>query len=126
MQTEASTQITNTTMSKTERRVLGLDLHEWESVMVWGLGVAAIAAVVVVVATRVVVLLQRESLQEDEARIAEAAEGAAKANARASEANERAATAGKAATEASAKAEGFRLDIAKANERAVGRCPDAC
>jgi len=55
---------TNARTTKKAMRMLGLELHNWESVMLWSLGGAAIAAFAVVVATTVVVLLQREQLAE--------------------------------------------------------------
>ncbi len=65
--------------------MFGLDLHVWEEIMVWSLAIAAIAALGVVVSTRVVTILQRDALRESGVRIAEAAESAAKANAQAAE-----------------------------------------
>jgi hypothetical protein len=81
----------------------------WNTAMIWGLALAAIAAVFVVIATRIVVtrtgelsavqdLLSEAKDRDKDVKIAEAQRGA---------------------TEASAKAEGFRLEIAKANESAA-------
>src|ERR1700722_1325041 len=81
----------------------------WNTAMIWGLALAAIAAVFVVVATRIVVtrtgelsaaqdLLGEAKDREKDVKIAEAQRGAADAN---------------------TKAEGFRLDIARANESAA-------
>jgi hypothetical protein len=52
-------EIENTTLSKGVRRVFGLDLHSWEQLMLWSLGAAALAAVLVVVTTTSVIHLQR-------------------------------------------------------------------
>jgi len=84
--------------------MFGLNLHWWETVMVGSLAVAAIAAIAVVVSTRVVIILQREALKDSAdqfaqykvdagLKIAKATEGAANANASAAKANERAETA---------------------------------
>jgi hypothetical protein len=67
--------------------MLGLDLHGWEAVVVWSLGIAALAAIAVVVSTRIVIIMQREALRDSAEKIALATEGAATANARAAEAN---------------------------------------
>jgi hypothetical protein len=83
-------QNTNNTISKNVKRMLGLDLHGWEAVVVWSLGIAAVAAIAVVISTRVVIILQRDALNDSAEKIALATEGAATANARAAEANERA------------------------------------
>lgn len=56
--------------------MLGLELHTWEEIMVWSLGIAALSAVAVVVSTRVVVLLQREENRIAGVRVAEATERA--------------------------------------------------
>lgn len=88
----------NTTASKGVKRMLSLDLDSWNLVMLVSLGVAAIAAVAVVISTTIVIKLQKqEAMDSAEAfaqykvdagvRIAEASEGAAKANERAAEAN---------------------------------------
>lgn len=76
----------------------GLDLHSWETIMVLSLVVAGIAAVVVGFSTFLVVKLQRQEVKatadafaqykiDAGVKIAEASEGAAKANERAAEAN---------------------------------------
>ena len=44
--------------------MFGFDLHTWEEIMIWSLGVAAIAALSVLVSTRVVIILQRDALRE--------------------------------------------------------------
>jgi len=48
------------TISKRVSRLLGLDLHSWEQVMLFSLGLAALAAVAVVVTTAAVVISQRD------------------------------------------------------------------
>jgi len=67
--------------------MLGLSLHGWEEVTVWALGITALAAFVLVLATRIVIILQREAIGESDIKVAEAREVAAKANERAAEAN---------------------------------------
>jgi hypothetical protein len=52
-------QAENAAFSRMVKRVFGLDLHSWEQVMLLSLGVAALAAVAVVVATAIVVRLQK-------------------------------------------------------------------
>jgi hypothetical protein len=42
------------------KELLGLDLHGWEQIMIWSLGLTALAAIAVVVSTASVVFLQRE------------------------------------------------------------------
>jgi len=66
--------------------MFGLGLHLW-AIVVWSLGVAAAAAIAVVIATRVVIILQRGALKDSDEKIASALESAATANARAAEAN---------------------------------------
>ena len=101
MESAEPPQITDTIFSKRDKRMFGLDLHRWETVVIWSLGAAALAAFAVVVATRMVILLQRESIQAsaDElarykldagVKIAEATESASKAIERAAEANRKA------------------------------------
>jgi chromosome segregation ATPase len=124
-------------------QVLSQSVDFWNLLMLWGLALAAVAAVFVVVATRVVVtrtgqltdvqnLLSaakdrqlKVDLEQKDAEIAAAQRVAAESNKAAGEANERAgkaqaslALAEQHAAEANTKAEGFRLDIAKANESA--------
>lgn len=83
--------------------MFGLDLHAWEEIMIWSLAVAAIAALGVLVSTRVVILLQRDALRESAqdfekykveaaVQIAEAGKEAALANAEIEKAKERTAT----------------------------------
>jgi hypothetical protein len=57
-------QITKTSFSRKVRRVLGLDLHSWEQWMLLALGLAAFAAVAVVVTTTSVVILTRHENAE--------------------------------------------------------------
>jgi F0F1-type ATP synthase epsilon subunit len=85
-------QIAKTVFSIRVRHMWGLDLHGWETAMLISLGVAAIAAMAVVVATAVVVRLQHieteDSQRELEAYKSEAAELIANANSEAAKANE--------------------------------------
>jgi hypothetical protein len=57
-------QITKTSFSRRVRRVLGLDLHSWEQWMLLSLGVAALAAIAVVVTSASVVILTRHENAE--------------------------------------------------------------
>src|SRR4051812_38763240 len=57
-------QITKTSFSRRVRRLLGLDLHSWEQWMLLALGLAAFAAVAVVVTTASVVILTRHENAE--------------------------------------------------------------
>jgi hypothetical protein len=100
--------MTKTNFSKGERRMFGLDLDTWNSVMLVSLAIAALGAVAVVVSTTVVIKLQKQEANdtaeafsqykiEAGIKIAEATEGAANAKARgdialadSSKANERA------------------------------------
>src|SRR5450631_1849827 len=66
-----SPQITNTNFSRKVRRVLGLDLHSWEQWMLLALGLAAFAAVAVVVTTASVVILTRHENAEIKKEYAE-------------------------------------------------------
>jgi hypothetical protein len=52
-------QTENTTFSKTVRRMFGLSLDTWNNIMLVFLGIGALAAVVVVVSTVIVIKLQR-------------------------------------------------------------------
>ena len=61
-------QIENTTFSKRVRRMLGLSLECWNTIMLASLGVGAIAAFAVVVSTFAVIQLQK--LEAADARIA--------------------------------------------------------
>lgn len=65
--------------------MLGLSLHAWEEITVFALGITAVAAFALVVATRIVISLQRESIRESDVKVAEARESAAKANERAAQ-----------------------------------------
>jgi hypothetical protein len=60
----------NTIISKTVRRMLGLSLHTWEDLMLLSLGVAALAAVLVITSTWAVVQLQRHEARESSEKIA--------------------------------------------------------
>jgi multidrug efflux pump subunit AcrA (membrane-fusion protein) len=122
---------------------LGGAVDFWNVVMLWGLALAAVAAVVIGVSTRLVVVrtgqlgdLQGQliaakdrqlqaDLKEKDRQIAVAGKDAARANERAGKAEENAAKAQEnlaganaRAAEADAKAESFRSEIAKANESA--------
>src|SRR5579871_5005270 len=125
-------------------RDLNQSVDWWNAAIIWALIFAAIAAVAVVITTRVALsraklladtqaeLIQAKDSQltidlgEKDVKIAQAGKDASEANRGAAEANERAtkaqgglALAEQHSAEANAKAEGFRLDIAKANERAA-------
>jgi flagellar biosynthesis GTPase FlhF len=109
----------------------------WNAAMIWGLALAALAAVFVLIATRVVVTRASQlstaqdelseakertlqaDLKEKDRQIADAQRGSAEANERATKAEQSLASAEEHAKEADAKAEGFRLEIAKANESAA-------
>jgi hypothetical protein len=120
---------------------LGNSVDRWNSAMIWALVLGAIAAVAIVLTTRIVVVKAKQlahvqsellrakdkqltlDLKDKDEKIAEAGRIAGSANERAAAANERAANAQESlalaeqhAAEANAKAEGFRLDIATANE----------
>jgi hypothetical protein len=70
MATMEMAQTENTTDSKRVRRMFGLDLDAWNTVMVSFLGVAAAAAVVVGVSTAIIIKLQKQSELESNERIA--------------------------------------------------------
>lgn len=55
------TTIENTILSRKVRRMLGLDLDAWNSLMLWSLGFAALAACAVVVSTAATIKLQKLS-----------------------------------------------------------------
>jgi len=85
------------------KRMLGLDLHAWEAVMVWSLAIVAFGAVAVGISTFLVVKLQREQAKttadafskykvDAGLEIEQAKEGAASANVMAAQAKERTAT----------------------------------
>jgi hypothetical protein len=83
-----------TVVSKKVRRMFGLDLDAWNTVMVSFLGVAAIAAVVVGVSTAIIIKLQKQAELESSERIAslivqgdQLRKDTADANARAAQAN---------------------------------------
>jgi hypothetical protein len=59
-----SPNIEKTTFSRKVRRVLGLDLHSWEQLMLLSLGVAGLIAIVVFITTASVVILQRHETAE--------------------------------------------------------------
>lgn len=91
------------TTSEGMKKMLGLDLHTWEAVMVWSLAIAAFGAVAVGVSTFLVVNLQREQAEttadafskykvDAGLEIEQAKEGAASANVMAAQAKERTAT----------------------------------
>jgi hypothetical protein len=81
----------------------------WNNAVLWALLVAALAAAGIVIAQRKAFLRSKEltAVQENISSVA------------AMEADARIAEAQRGAAEATEKAEGFRLDIAKANERAA-------
>jgi hypothetical protein len=88
-------QIANTISSSRVRRMWGLDLRGWETAMLISLGLAAIAAFAVVLATAIVVRLQHieaeEAKKELEEYKSEAAQKIAEANSEAAKAKESAA-----------------------------------
>ena len=109
--------IATTTTTKKGGLMFGFDLHWWETAMLVSLGLAAIAAGAVGVATTAVVMLQRQEVKSaaDELaqykvdaglKISEAATVAASANAASAKANERAA-------QAEARAAEANLELAK-------------
>jgi len=57
--------------SRNVRRMFGLDLDAWNVVMVSSLGMAAVAAVVVVLSTAIVIRLQKQAELESAERIAQ-------------------------------------------------------
>ena len=100
--------IEKTTTSKRVTRLLGIDLHSWELVMLLALGIVAIGGVAVVAATYGVIMAQRSEVaaanRELEAYKAQAATEVAKANATGE-------TAKQAAAEANARAEQANLEL---------------
>jgi hypothetical protein len=60
----------NTTASKKVRRMFGLDLDAWNTLMVSCLGIAAAAAVVVGLSTAIIIKLQKQAELESNERIA--------------------------------------------------------
>jgi hypothetical protein len=56
--------IEKTVFSRKVKRVLGLDLHSWEQLMLFSLGIAGLIAVAVFVTTASVVILQRHETVE--------------------------------------------------------------
>jgi hypothetical protein len=66
MKIKAAPQIENTTFSKRVRRMLGLDLGWWNTAMLVSLGMAAFAAVAVLITTRAVILLQDQEAKDNE------------------------------------------------------------
>jgi hypothetical protein len=118
-------------------RDLTQSVDRWNTVMIWALIFAAIAAIAVVLATRIVVTQGKKladaqtdlinakdaklalDLKTKDGEIAGAVKNAAEANERATKAQASLSLAEQHAAEANAKAEGFRLDISKANERAA-------
>ena len=101
--------------------MLGLDLNGWEAVVVWSLGIAAVAALAILTSTRVVILLQREAMRESDGALkkyqAAAELKTAEAIGAAAKANERAADLERQAAELRKEAESAKAEAAKANER---------
>ena len=95
---------------------LARSVDVWNTAMIWVLVLAAIAAIAVVLVTRIVLTRSRQlaDVQEQLIRVKDKqlALDLRDKDLKISEVSEKAAT-------AEAKAEGFRLDIAKANERAA-------
>lgn len=56
--------IEKTAISREVKRVLGLDLHSWEQLMLFSLGIAGLIAVAVFITTASVVILQRHETAE--------------------------------------------------------------
>jgi hypothetical protein len=117
--------IENTIRSKGVRRMLGLSLPDWESVMLASLAFAAIAAGAVGVSTYAVVQLQRHEAAEAKAALEEnklkAARDIEAAKESAATANEGAAKANERAAEANRIAEGERLARMKIEARIAPR-----
>ena len=116
---------------------LGRAVDFWNAIMLWGLALAAVAAIIIGVSTRLIVLRagqqaesqgllseakDRKALadsKDKDQKIADALKTAGESNERAGKAQASLASAEQQAAEANQKAEGFRLDIAKANESAA-------
>lgn len=94
--------------------MFGLDLHVWEEIMVWSLGITAVAAFGVVVSTRVVTLLQRDAIREGSTALESYKADAGKAIA---EAGKDAAIAKTETAKANERAEAAKAEAAKANAR---------
>jgi hypothetical protein len=88
----------------------------WNSTMIWALVFAALAAVAVVVTTRIA-LTRAKQLASVEAQLVDAKDRQRELDLK--DRDVKIAEAGTKASTAETKAEGFRLDIAKANERAA-------
>src|SRR5262245_35249285 len=95
------------TNSMKARRMFGLGLDSWNTITVWSLGIAAVAAAALVVATFVVIKLQKLEASDAAAALEqyklETGKKIAEANARATEANARADEATARANEAELK-----------------------
>lgn len=103
-------------MSEGERRMFGFDLHGWEALMLWSLTIAALAAVAVVLSTRIVILLQRE---ENKAKSEELAKYQADAGIRIAEALTAAAKAHERAADLERQTELLRVEAERAKESAA-------
>jgi hypothetical protein len=64
MATAEAPSIEKTAFSRKVKRVLGLDLHSWEQLMLLSLGIAGLIAVAIFVTTASVVILQRHETAE--------------------------------------------------------------
>jgi CRISPR/Cas system-associated exonuclease Cas4 (RecB family) len=104
------------------KRVFGLELHSWEQLMIAALGIAAFAAVAVVVTTASVVILQRaetaRTKNEFEAYKLEAGTQIADANAVGETAKADAAKARAEIAEAAKQTEAAKAEAAEANRKA--------
>lgn len=116
--------------SRKVKRVLGLDLHSWEQLMLLSLGVAGLLALAVFLTTAAVVILTRDENAKTKAefdsykveagkQIAGAQADVANAVAETAKSNERIAGLNKETARLSAEAESARAAIAGANERAA-------
>jgi hypothetical protein len=92
---------------------LGRGADWWNALMLWALVFTAIAAIAVVLTTRMA-LRRAKQLSEVQGRIIELKDSQLLLDLK--EKNQKIAEAGATASAAETKAEGFRLDIAKANE----------
>src|SRR6516225_5956758 len=115
-------EIEKSALSRKIRQVFGLELHSWEQLMIAALGLAALAAVAVVVTTASVVVLQRaetaRTKNEFEAYKLEAGTRIAEANAVGETAKADAAKARAEIADAAKQTEAAKADAAEANRKA--------
>jgi hypothetical protein len=112
-----TTSIEKTDFSRKVRRVLGLDLHSWEQLMLLSLGAAGLIAVAIFITTASVVILQRhetaEAKRELDAYKIEAGEKVAASAAIGETAKADASKANEAAERAKAEAAKANLELAR-------------